>query len=78
VQAFVHHWQKVANDGNYVEKQHFVAEHILYQSVILPFVSVAVSMEINKMNYFQSNLHIVFCGYVLTRNKPSSMFVYLI
>ena len=40
----------ITNDGDYVEKQCFVADNV---SVL--FVAVAVSMEINRRHYFQSN-----------------------
>jgi len=46
-----------ATGGDYVEKQSFVAENLLHQVVLLYFVSVVVSVEINRRHYFQSNLH---------------------
>lgn len=50
MQALVQHWKKsIANGGNRVEKQSFVAENSLY-------VSVVISMEINRRHSFQSNL----------------------
>ena len=59
MQALVQHWWKsIANGSDYVEKQGFVAENLLYQRVIVVlFVAVVVSKEINKMHYFWSNLH---------------------
>ena len=50
MQALVQHWKKsIANGGNHVEKQSFVADNSLY-------VSVVISMEINRRHSFQSNL----------------------
>ena len=41
-----------------IEKQCFVAANLsLSNSVIVLFVFVAVSLEINRRHYFQSNLH---------------------
>ena len=34
-----------------------VGENLLYQSVTMLFVSVVVSMEINRKHYFQSSLY---------------------
>jgi len=47
----------IANGSDYAEKQHFIAEFALSNSVIVLIVSVVVSMEINRMHYFWSNLH---------------------
>ena len=56
-QALVHHWWKrIANSGDCVEKVFGSWEFALLKSVIVLFVSVAVSMEIIKRHYFQSNL----------------------
>ena len=58
MQALVHgSWKHIANDSDYVEKQCFVAENLLHQTVLVLFVSVAVSMEINRRQYFWGNLH---------------------
>jgi len=46
----------MASGGDYAEKQCFVAENLLYQTVLLCFVSVVVSMEINRRHYFWSSL----------------------
>ena len=55
MQALVQHWKKsIANGGNRVEKQSFVAENSLY-------VSVVISMEINRRHSFQSNLWTSMC-----------------
>ena len=36
MQALFHGWQKcIANGGDYVEKQSFVAENLLYQRALL-------------------------------------------
>ena len=43
--------------GDYAEKQGFVAETVVLNSVVVFFVSVVVSMEINQRRYFQSNPH---------------------
>ena len=58
MQVLVHCWWKcIANGSDYVEKQGFVAENLLYQRVIVVlFVAVVVSKEINKMHYFWSNM----------------------
>jgi len=38
MQALVHHWKKcITNGGDCVEKQHFVAENLLYQTALLCF-----------------------------------------
>jgi len=35
MEALVHCWQKrTANGGNYIEKQHFAAENLLYLTVL--------------------------------------------
>ena len=48
MQALVHCWRKcIANGGDYLEKECFVAKNLL-------FVSVVVSMEINREHYFRS------------------------
>ena len=60
MQTLVYCWQKcIANGGDYVEKECFGAENFLYQVTLVLFVSVVVSMEINKKHYFWSNLHIM-------------------
>jgi len=58
IQALVHGWQKcTANGGEYVERNTFCCqEFALSDSVIVFFVSVEVSMEINRRHYFWSNL----------------------
>jgi len=57
IQALVHHWWKrIANGDDCVEKESFVTENLLYQSVMVVFISAAVSMEINRRHYFQSNI----------------------
>jgi len=57
MQAPVDHWQKnIANGSEYVEKYRVVAENLLYQIVSLCYLSVIVSMEINRKHYFQSDL----------------------
>jgi len=39
VRALVHHWWKcIANGGDYVEKEYFVAENLLYQIVLVCFL----------------------------------------
>ena len=56
--ALVHCWWTcIANGGDCVEKQCFVAENFLY-SVFVLFVSVVVSIEINRRHCFWSDLHI--------------------
>ena len=58
--ALVHWWWKcITNDGDYVEKECFVAENLIYQIVFL--VSIQVSVEINRRHYFWSNLHSTVC-----------------
>ena len=49
----------IANGSDYAEKQHFIAEFALSNSVIVLIVSVVVSMEINRRQYFQSKLRIL-------------------
>ena len=49
--------KKTVNSGDYAEKQGFVAETVVLNSVVVFFVSVVVSMEINQRRYFQSNPH---------------------
>ena len=40
MQALAHHWQKhIANGGDYVEKQHFVAENLYQQIMLLCFLN---------------------------------------
>ena len=57
MQALAHCWRTCkANGGGCVEKW-FIAENLPYQSFML-FVSVVVSMEINRKHYVQSNLWI--------------------
>jgi len=56
-------WKWIANGGDDVEKECFVWEFALSNSVIVLFVSVVVSMEINGRHYFQSILqsfHFIF------------------
>ena len=46
MQALVNCWcQCVGNGGDYVEKECFVAENLLYKTVILYFASATVSMK---------------------------------
>ena len=55
--VLVHHWRRcIANDGDYIEKQCFAISN----SVIVLFISAAVSMEINRRHQFQGNLHCAF------------------
>ena len=62
--ALVHCWQKCrANGGDYAEKQCFVAENVLHQTVLL--CSVVISMGISWRHYFWSNLHICSPGQFL-------------
>jgi len=57
MQTLVCGWQKCrANGSGCAEKWCFVAEKLLYRSVTVLFVSLTVSMEINRRHYFQSNL----------------------
>ena len=59
MQTLIHHWQKcILNSCDYVEKQHFVAKNLLSISVVVFFVSVVVSMKINRRHYFRIYLHI--------------------
>ena len=52
-----HHWQKcTASGSNYVEKEQIISHKALWNTVIVFFVSVAVSVEINRWRYFQSYL----------------------
>jgi len=65
MQNFINRWQKfIANGGDYVDEECFVAEN-LSNSIIVPLVSVVsavISVEINRRHYFLINLHIsVFC-----------------
>jgi len=56
MQALVHHWKKCrANDGDYAQKQFCSWESALSNNVIVLFVSVVVSMEINRRRYFWSH-----------------------
>ena len=49
MQALVHDWQNcMAYDGDCVEMLCFVAESLFYQTVIAFFVSVVVSMNVNR------------------------------
>jgi hypothetical protein len=49
MQALIHRWRKcIANGGDCVEKSRFVAKNTLSNSVIVLFLSIAVSMEINR------------------------------
>ncbi len=50
------HLHESANGGDYVEKQCFVAETLLYQNVISLFVAFEVSVEINRRHHFQRDL----------------------
>jgi len=58
MQTLVHGWRKcIANGGDCVEKQCFVAKNFsLSNSVIVLFVSIVVFMEINRRHYFRSGL----------------------
>jgi len=58
MQAFVHcSWKCIANGGACVEKIVFCNwEFALSKSVFVLFVSIVVSMEINRRHYFLSNL----------------------
>jgi len=66
MQTLVDYWCKcIANGGDCVEKQCFVAANLLYQLLLLCslfllyivlFISVVVFMEINRRHSFQSNL----------------------
>jgi len=63
VQTLVHCWRKcIANDGDYVEKEDLLAANLLYQTVfvIMLFLYVVVSIEINRRYYIWSNLCIYF------------------
>jgi len=54
MQDLFHHWQKCgANGGDNTGKYCFVAENLLFQTVLLCFLSVAVSLEISRGHYFQ-------------------------
>ena len=66
MQGLVHHWQKCTTNGadcvgflNFFILL-FVTERALSSSVILPFISVVVSIEINRRHYFWSNLPMSF------------------
>ena len=53
VQALVIRWWKCTpNCGDSVEKQYFVAENLLSQTVIVLFLSVVVSMKTYRRHYF--------------------------
>lgn len=56
--ALVHHWQKcLVNGGDFVEKIVFCSNELsLSNRVIMLFVVVVVSIEINRWYYFQSDL----------------------
>ena len=57
MQALAHCWRKCrASGGDCVEEYSFVAENLLYQTVIVLFVSLVVSLEINGRHYFRSSL----------------------
>jgi len=58
MQALVHRWPKcTAIGGDYVNKMVFCSqEFALSNSVIVLFVSIVVSMEINRRHYFRSGL----------------------
>ena len=58
MQAPDHRWQKCrAAASDHVEKRHFVAENFLFRRALLcSLCLVVVSMEINRMHYFWSNL----------------------
>ena len=59
MQACVHCWPKcIGNGGEYIEKQCFVTENLIYQIASSYSVSSVVSMEINRRHYFQSNLYL--------------------
>ena len=66
VQALTHHWQKCrTNGGDYVEKLFCSWEFVPSNSVVL-FVSLVVSMEINRRHNFQSDLDLCVCVCVYT------------
>mgnify|MGYP001856110943 CR=1 FL=1 len=50
------HPHKSANGGDHTEKSCFVTENLLYQSAIVPFVSVTIPVEVNRGHYFQNKL----------------------
>ena len=59
MQALVHWWQKWMADGvDCTEKECSAAELALSNSIILLFVSVVISMEINRRHYFWNNLYV--------------------
>lgn len=73
MQAPVHCWLKrIANGGCYVEKLFCIGickEFALLNSIIMLFVSVAISMEICGRHYFQINLRrIFFFSFLLKKN----------
>lgn len=63
LQALVHCWRKyTASSGDWVEKLCFVAANLPYGTVIVLFISVVVSMEVNSRHYFQSDLRVSLYG----------------
>jgi len=59
MQAFAHYWWKcTVNGGDYVEKDSFLSENLLWNSVTVLSVCIAVSMEIKRRHCFWSNLHL--------------------
>ena len=57
MQSLVHRWWKCrANGGDYNVKMFYSCEFALSNNVIVLFVSVVVSIEINRRHYFQSYL----------------------
>jgi len=64
MKVLIHHWQKcIASSGDYLEKYCCCREFSLSSSPLVLFVSVVVSVSINRRHYFQSNLHrcFLFC-----------------
>ena len=62
MQALVYCWQKcIANGHVCIKKWYFVAENLLYQTVLLcSLYLLKFLLEINRRHYFQSNLRTFF------------------
>ena len=59
MQYLVHQWQKcIANGGSCWKIVFPVAENLLYQSLVVLFLCIVVSMEINRRHYFQREIYI--------------------
>ena len=59
VQALVHYWKKMANGSDCGKIVVCSCEFALSNNVIVLFVAVVASMEVNRKHYFWNRSHIL-------------------